>query len=354
VGYNTSLAVYYFLVINKGWKEDRVRRAELLLHIFANSLWFITGFTGIILEIFNAALFNCWVAPSPYDCNESGEPCVRGAIANYFQWAFYYGPVFVMIMVVTILMFNVYAGVLIREKKVEKYIYRENSEEKAKRKRSKQVAIQGMWYLAPFYLTWVFPITYQLTAAIGNIHVPALSALTGFFIPFQGVLNFIVYIRPRYLRYRRNTDNADNAEGPFMDRSARNPFFATLSSAFLTSSRVSRGKESLEDSKGKLSLGEEFKEDVGEAGAAETLDDETGLSPDDYSIENGGSHEPVHLSAVSECKFPDDCSVENGGSHEPVHLSAVSECKESYGEECKEEFGEAAPVAAEAVDGKIG
>jgi hypothetical protein len=285
VGYNTSLAIYYFLVIKKGWKEDRVRRAEVWFHIFANSLWIITGVTGIYLEIFNAALFNCWVSPSPYDCNESGEPCVRGGIANYFQWAFYYGPVVVMTTAVTLLMLNVYVGVLKREKKVEKYIYRENSEEKAKRKRSKQVAIQGMWYLAPFYLTWVFPITYQLTAAIGNIHVPALSALTGFFIPFQGVLNFIVYIRPRYLRYRRNTDNVSE---PFRERSGRDFFLATLPSAVLPS-RDSKGRESLEGSKGELSLGEECKEEVGQAGAAEALDDETGVSPDDCSSEIGHS-----------------------------------------------------------------
>jgi hypothetical protein len=316
VGYNTSLAIYYFLVINKGWKEDRVRRAELLLHIFANSLWIITGFAGIILEIFNAALFNCWVAPSPYDCNESGEPCVRGAIANYFQWAFYYGPVFVMITVVTVLMFNVYAGVLIREKKVEKYIYRENSEEKAKRKRSKQVAIQGMWYLAPFYLTWVFPITYQLTAAIGNIHVPALSALTGFFIPFQGVLNFIVYIRPRYLRYMRSLNK--NEEDSSREPSVRSFFLTTLSSAFLTSkaSKSEKGKES-EDSKGKLSMEEECIEDFGEAVAAEAVDDTVGFSRD-------------------------DCT----GSDEPIHSSTFSECKESWGEECKDEVGDDKAVKA--------
>jgi hypothetical protein len=332
VGYNTSLAIYYFLVINKGWKEDRVRRAEMWLHIFANSLWLITGVAGIILEIFNAALFNCWVAPSPYDCHETGEPCVRGGIANYFQWAFYYGPVFVMIAVVTLLMSNVYAGVLIREKKVEKYIYRENSQQAAKRRRSKQVAIQGMWYLAPFYLTWVFPITYQLTAAIGNIHVPALSALTGFFIPFQGVFNFIVYIRPRYLRYRRKADNGsdpfrDNGSDPFREQSERNLFLATLSSTFC-SSRALKAKESLEDSKGKISLGEEqCKEDVVQAGEEEALDYETGFSPD-------------------------DCSVESGGSHELIHLPAVSGFKKSQGEECKEEFGEA--VAAEAVDDKTG
>ena len=294
------------------------------LHIFANSLWIITGFTGIILEIFNAALFNCWVAPSPYDCNETEEPCVRGGIANYFQWVFYYGPVFVMIAVVTLLMFNVYAGVLIREKKVEKYIYRENSQQAAKRKRSKQVAIQGMWYLAPFFLTWVFPITYQLTAAIGNMHVPALSALTGFFIPFQGVLNFIVYIRPRYLRYRRN---ADNVSEPFRERSGRGFFLATLSSAFL-SSRAVKGNESLDDSKCKLSSGEECKEEIGQAAAAEALADETGFSPDDCSYVSGD------------------------GSHEPIHLQVISEYEESLGEECKEECREA--VAAEVVHDKTG
>jgi hypothetical protein len=272
VGYNTSLAVYYFLVINQGWKEDRVRRAELWLHFFANSLWFITGVVGIILEIFNAALFNCWVCPSPYDCHETGEPCVRGAIANYFQWAFYYGPIFVMIVVVTLFMFGVYIGVLRCEKKVERYMYRENNREKAKRKRSKQVAIQGMWYLAPFYLTWIFPVLYQLTAVIRKKHVPALATLTGFFIPFQGLLNFIVYIRPRYLRYRKEHAETDD---PFPRRSF-------LSSVFL---KVSNQKES---------LGEESKEAI----AAHAIADETGLYPDDCSVENDSSNEPTSISAT--------------------------------------------------------
>jgi hypothetical protein len=300
VGYNTSLAVYYFLVISKGWKKDRVRRAEIWLHVFSNSLWIITGVVGIVLEIFNAALFNCWVCPSPYDCHETGEPCVRGEIANYFQWVFYYGPIFVMIVVVTLLMLAVYSGVLKREKRVERYSFGENSQERAKRKRSKQVAIQGMWYLAPFYLTWIFPVTYQLTAVIGNTHVPALSALTGFFIPFQGVLNFIVYMRPRYLRYKRKHEEVEEALS--IERSARKSCFAGISSGFWKS------------------------RELREVAAAEAVD-EIGLSPD-------------------------DSFVENGRSNEPTVLSAISNCKESLEEECKEESGEA--VAADAVDDEIG
>jgi hypothetical protein len=152
VGYNTSLAV-----INKGWKEDRVRRVEIWLHVFSNSFWLITGVVGIIFEIFsNAALFNCWVAPSLYDCHQTGEPCVQGSIPDVFQWAFDYGPIFVLIVAVTYLMVLVYIGVLRIEKKCEKYVFgRENSQDKKKRERSKQVATHGMWVVSSSLLPHV-------------------------------------------------------------------------------------------------------------------------------------------------------------------------------------------------------
>jgi membrane protein implicated in regulation of membrane protease activity len=300
VGYNTSLAVYYFLFIHKGWKEDHVRRVEIWLHLFSNTFWLITGVAGIILEIFNAALFNCWVAPSPYDCHQTGEPCVRGSVANYFQWAFYYVPIFVMIVVVTYLMFVVYMGVRRIEKKVDKDVFeREKYQEKKRRERSKQVATQGMWYLAPFYLTRIFPVLYQLVATIGKRHVPALAILTGFFIPFQGALNFIVYIRPRYLRYRKKKQNKNLPAGSTSEFPAGSNRFLSL---FIEEQERGPSRDTLEDN------GTDGTVDAIHGKSEELL---SGIEEDDcVSEDDCGNAEEVKIEEEEDC-VTEDCGNED-------------------------------------------
>lgn len=221
VGYNTSLAIYYYLAVIKGWKEWRIKKVEKYLHIFANSFWFITGIVGISLEIFNAALFNCWIAPSPYSCNESDEDCIRGGIAKYFQWAFFYGPIIVMTVFVTAIMTAVYYHVVNIEKKSQRHAFNASAgqaqgnsrqpavRQQSEQKRSKQVAVQGMWYLAPFYLTWTWAVLYQLIASIGNIHVTSLGVIGAFFMPFQGFMNFLVFMRPRYIKNKASNSSSN-------------------------------------------------------------------------------------------------------------------------------------------------
>lgn len=73
--------------------------------------------------------------------------------------------------------------------------------------RKRRVARQAFWYLLAFYMSWLFvSIVRGIEAA--NIPVPyPLSLLTTIFFPLQGTFNWLVYIRPRFLRNReKNPD----------------------------------------------------------------------------------------------------------------------------------------------------
>jgi hypothetical protein len=68
--------------------------------------------------------------------------------------------------------------------------------------RSRQIAIQGMLYLCAFYVTWLFP-TIKRLMELGNKNSFVVQFLDSTLLPLQGLFNFIIYMRPRLLAYRR-------------------------------------------------------------------------------------------------------------------------------------------------------
>jgi len=60
----------------------------------------------------------------------------------------------------------------------------------------------SLWYLLPFYATWIFPVATEITEMATGKYYDPMVVLVSFFLPFQGALNFLVYMRPRYLKYK--------------------------------------------------------------------------------------------------------------------------------------------------------
>jgi hypothetical protein len=119
--------------------------------------------------------------------------------------AIFYGPIWALIIIVTAIMASVYASVRKLEKKNERYtVSQPSSKSKAdSAKKSRMVAKQGLWYLLPFYLTWIFPVVTEITELVTANYYDPMVILVSFFLPFQGFLNFIIYMRPRFIKYRK-------------------------------------------------------------------------------------------------------------------------------------------------------
>jgi len=216
VVYNSALAVYFLLVVRYQWKEVDIKKAERLMHILAIGIWLISGITCLALNLFNPDYFICFIGTLPTNCMTD---CERGFNPTAFRWGFFYGPVWVMIIAVTTIMGLVYHTVLTQERRMDRFEFRSSTmtessgspaiREAVRRKYSKKVAIQGMWYLVPFYLTWIFPmLIHALSTQNVDINYKILLDIMAFFMPLQGFMNLCVYLRPAYLRRRdKNISN---------------------------------------------------------------------------------------------------------------------------------------------------
>jgi hypothetical protein len=105
---NVCLAFYYRLVVQHGVTEIQLRKyAEPLMHLCAMGFGIVTAAVSVKLTLFNNADLWCWIASFPFNCTESFEDgeanCTRGDDAYIFRWAFFYGPLWLCMVIVLIL-----------------------------------------------------------------------------------------------------------------------------------------------------------------------------------------------------------------------------------------------------------
>ncbi len=135
--YNVSLAIYYLLVIVKGWKETRVKKIEKYLHALPICLGFGTAFAALGLKLYKSAVFLCWI----------------GIEYGISRLAFMYAEVWAMMIFLPICMSIIYFHVLKQERKLDKY---SASFAQKKRKQSKKIRNQAFLYVGCVYMTWTF------------------------------------------------------------------------------------------------------------------------------------------------------------------------------------------------------
>jgi hypothetical protein len=241
---NLCLGCYYLLVIRYSWTESQIStRAEPYFHASALLITLGTCFASLYLDLFNNSNLWCWIAPLPMDCEDSytygveAGNCVRGDNAWIYRWAFYYAPLWCCILGLMGLMFAVYFTVHNLELQSQKFNVRNKTYStvvlatsldtsghgpnpgmssgasvtshtprqgliKPPQSKSRRVAIQALWYVGAFYLTFTFATMTRLTQQLaGKTYFPMLLLHT-IFDPAQGFFNYIVYIRPRYLSFR--------------------------------------------------------------------------------------------------------------------------------------------------------
>jgi len=224
--YNALLASYYYLTIRHGWKERdfqvRVEYGGQAIVLF----WGLgTAIAGLVLQIYNnCSNIWCWIAKYPMGCGPDGSvPCEHGEHADVLRWVFYYGPLWICIGVVSGTTFLVYWYVRNLEVKANQYTSKystvgrastagsssivlggERNEKLRQNKRSRAVAQQGLFYAGSFVLVWVFG-TINRAMQMADAKRPwQLKFLLAIFEPSQGFFNFLVYVRPRFLRYLRH------------------------------------------------------------------------------------------------------------------------------------------------------
>lgn len=214
VMYNASLAIYFYFVVVRDWKEAEFSLLEPLFHLNAIGCGLATSTASLRMGLLNQVGWDCWISASPLGCKESWTTsgkttCTRGDNGSIYQWVFYYAPLWTTITIVTALMIHLCCRVWRQEVIMKRYDFTsglsQSSTTGAGFELTKRAAAQGVYYVGAFYCAWFFPTVYQIDiVAFGRVH-PALMLLTSFFVPIQGFLNLIVYTRQHFVRLR-NTE----------------------------------------------------------------------------------------------------------------------------------------------------
>ena len=83
--YNASLAIYFYLVIVRGWNEKLLQRIEWILHTIPLLWASVSAVTGLFLHVYDDATLWCWVSAEKVS----------------FRWIAFYGPLWLNILIVT-------------------------------------------------------------------------------------------------------------------------------------------------------------------------------------------------------------------------------------------------------------
>ena len=195
VVYNGGLSIYYLLVIKYGWSDAKLRKLEKWFHYLVPlAFGIITAIIPAAFKLYNPANWNCWIATDYKDPADSRQGLVQG-----FQLAFFYIPLAVTILLSSTIMFIIYLYVRENEMKTARM-----SVVSSRLTRTKQVARQGMLFVAALVVSWFFAAIMRVIQMSGETPPTALIVVGGVFAPSQGFFNSITYFRIRASRQMRD------------------------------------------------------------------------------------------------------------------------------------------------------
>lgn len=227
--YNGMLTYFFFLSIRRGWREHKLKtRVEPWMHVLPHTLGWASAFVGIPLDLYNPTLVGCWIAAHPPGCQETynakgNEPtCIRGDNASLYRWLLLWLSVWGVFFYSAAALFFIYRGIRKAEQKSGSYDFefqhypsstadglssvtstqpRRRSHSKAPTN-SQRFATQALLYCIFFFLAFS---SGTINATLSSLDRRLFFAI--FHPAIQPFFNFLIYVRPRYRRWRK--DNPD-------------------------------------------------------------------------------------------------------------------------------------------------
>jgi len=242
--YNGSLTLYYLLTIVFSWRLDKIKKIEPWLHGLPLAIGWSTAFATLPMDLMNPIGWTCWIGYFPVTCDVNPNvECTRGINASIYRWAFFHIELWLCFLFSAFAMVNIYFRLRKNEIAVKKYEFESQAERSfeadesiqapqsgrslmnrrsttgrnhhglssrkhKKHKLSRRFGSQAAFYILAFFLSWIFPMVMFLVAEVTGYLLYPLLVTTVVFNPMQGFFNCLIYIRPRYIRYREGRRDA--------------------------------------------------------------------------------------------------------------------------------------------------
>ena len=217
--YYCALCIYYYLTIAKEVKLPQMTSFyEPFFHGIPLVYILATGSTLLSTQSFNTSGTICYIASYPRFCDtDPSMDCIRGEHAAKFMLYFNGLPLIGIFFVIVFCMSLIILTARRREQALNRYNTMTQGEGRSSeniglegqefrpdtqaRSRFRVLFIQCSFYVSAYFFTWIFAISFRLNLlATGEVNYP-LWILTQILSPMQGILNFVVYIRPQVINF---------------------------------------------------------------------------------------------------------------------------------------------------------
>lgn len=205
--YNFGVSVYYVLVIRYGKSQEFLQRyVEPIIHAVATSIPLGLGIWAWVSDAINSVKQLgglCQIYEFPFKCSATdGVECTRGhnwKIISTFAGFGLLVPLWIGLIVAMAIV-----ALHVRKHEVSVAQSRMNPETA----RLRQTCIQAMLYIVAYFVTYAFVPANQILAMLDIKPQFSIAVLLKVFLPFQGFLNFFIYIRPRYVMLKAKLGRA--------------------------------------------------------------------------------------------------------------------------------------------------
>ena len=221
IWYNGMLSVYFLLTVKFGVRPGVLaKRYEPFMHAISLGYPILTASIGVGMGVYDEIELGagCWVTNYPKGCGCSGMktgPCCQ---SDTIAWIFAGIPtmaIFFMILVNNVLVVcYVWHTIQTSQAGMDRSV-RESMQRSSQQRpnhqseRIKAVATQGFLYVAAFLTcsvsTWCLRIMESLSFdAEDEYQLFPLLLIQNLLLPLQGFFNCFIYVRPSFLRSRRD------------------------------------------------------------------------------------------------------------------------------------------------------
>jgi hypothetical protein len=201
--YNSSLALYYLLMIKYRWTDVMLRRIEYYVHGFILSFSVGTAILLLPLHQYNEFGSICWVTGNPQECDHSNwkpnpdVPCHRGNHAWIYALSLFYVPLYTCMVICLACMLSIHLEVRNTVSRLNRYSVADTTVNRVHLADSANiVAQQALLYTLCFAVTWI-PSTFSSVAGWFNYYHYVISLLAVITEPMQAFWNYLVFVRNR-------------------------------------------------------------------------------------------------------------------------------------------------------------
>lgn len=208
--FNASLSYYYLLTLYFGVKDECIKHfVEPLFHFLSVAFPMVTAVIALTKRYYSplqVSTGTCWVSEYPAFCSfQDDVECERGPVNLGFRFNF----LIVILFTALSLLINmslIYCRVRKQSRHMsQRYGLGTNDSER----QTRRMAGQSFWYVGSFFLNLLptiillFLPTVESITEQNRIYLFGLSCLFKILHPLQGLMNCVVYLRPRFISVRR-------------------------------------------------------------------------------------------------------------------------------------------------------